>query len=161
MSDPRDLIDAFYRAFASKDGEAMAACYHPEARFSDPVFVDLDATEAGGMWRMFCERGGDLRVEHDGVWTDGDRGGARWQAWYTFSATGRPVHNEIDATFRFADGKFIAHHDEFSFWRWSKQALGAPGLLLGWTPFVRSKVQKLARRGLNAFLAERPPPHGT
>ena len=31
-----DLIERFYAAFAARDGGAMAACYAPDARFSDP-----------------------------------------------------------------------------------------------------------------------------
>lgn len=133
----------------------MAACYHPEARFSDPVFVDLDSAQVQGMWKMLCERGTDLRVEHGNVWVDAERGGARWQAWYTFSATGRKVHNQIEAAFGFADGKIIEHVDTFSFWRWSRQALGVPGVLLGWTPLLRAKVQRTARAGLDDFMKRR------
>ena len=35
------LIDRFYEAFGRRDHETMAACYAPDARFSDPVFQDL------------------------------------------------------------------------------------------------------------------------
>jgi len=33
-----ELIQRFYAAFDRRDGDAMAACYAPGARFSDPVF---------------------------------------------------------------------------------------------------------------------------
>jgi ketosteroid isomerase-like protein len=36
-----ELIERFYAAFGRKDGDAMAACYAPDARFSDPVFGEL------------------------------------------------------------------------------------------------------------------------
>lgn len=151
MSDARALIDDFYSAFARRDGRAMADCYHPEASFTDPVFPDLGAEEVRAMWRMLCERGKDLQVEHRDAWVEGDQGGAQWDARYTFSATGRPVHNRVVASFRFADGKIIEHRDAFSFWRWSRQALGLPGALLGWTPLIRTKVRKLARAGLDEY----------
>ncbi len=32
-------------------------------------------------------------------------------------------------------------------------ALGAPGLLLGWTPFLRAKVRRQASAGLRKYLA--------
>ena len=42
MAHPNDeLIQRFYSAFARGDGDTMAACYTPDARFSDPVFTDL------------------------------------------------------------------------------------------------------------------------
>ena len=50
----------------------------------------------------------------------------------------------------------VDHVDEFSFWKWSRQALGTKGLLLGWTPFVRRTVRTKARAGLDEFLAARP-----
>ena len=41
-----------YDALARKDGKAMAACYAPGVRFSDPVFPDLEGEEAADMWRL-------------------------------------------------------------------------------------------------------------
>jgi len=146
----QDLIVDFYTAFQQRDGQRMSACYHPQARFSDPVFT-LDAAGAGNMWTMFCEGSQDLAVTFGDVRAEGDHGQAHWEAEYTFANTGRPVHNRIDADFRFRDGKIIEHRDSFSFWAWSRMALGAPGLLLGWTPFLRKKVQRMARARLEAF----------
>jgi hypothetical protein len=61
--------------------------------------------------------------------------------------------NDVHASFRFADGLIIEHRDEFDFYRWARQALGPMGLLLGWTPVVRSAVRRRARAGLDEFLA--------
>jgi ketosteroid isomerase-like protein len=149
-----ELIQSFYGAFGRHDGQAMAACYASDARFSDPVFTDLKGREPGAMWRMLTERAEDLEislVEHEA----GDAtGSAHWLADYTFAQTGRKVHNDIHASFRFADGLIAEHHDTFSFYAWARQALGLPGTLLGWTPIVRGKVQGQARRGLDEFLAQ-------
>jgi ketosteroid isomerase-like protein len=152
MSNHAQLIEQFYSAFAKQDAEGMIACYHAQVRFSDPVFVDLDAREAAGMWRMLCERAQAFSLEFSDVRAEGESGSAHWEARYLFSATGRSVHNVIDAAFRFADGKIIEHRDEFDFHRWSKQALGTPGLLLGWTPLLRNKVRAQARKGLEHYL---------
>jgi ketosteroid isomerase-like protein len=138
------LIDQFYEAFAKGDHATMASCYHDEASFSDPVFVDLDATGVRGMWRMLCERATDLEIIHSDVHADDSSGRAHWDAHYTFAATKRKVHNRIDASFKFRDGKIIEHRDHFDFWAWSRMAIGPMGLLLGWSPFVRYKVRGLA-----------------
>jgi ketosteroid isomerase-like protein len=156
MSNHAQLIEQFYSAFAKQDAEGMIACYHAQVRFSDPVFVDLDAREAAGMWRMLCERAQAFSLEFSDVRAEGESGSAHWEARYLFSATGRSVHNVIDAAFRFADGKIIEHRDEFDFHRWSKQALGTPGLLLGWTPLLRNKVRAQARKGLEHYLRKHP-----
>lgn len=151
----RALIERFYTAFSKRDAEGMVACYHPQASFSDPAFVDLDARELAGMWRMLVERGKDLRLEFSAVQAEGEGGSAHWEAWYTFSATGRKVHNVIDAEFRFADDLIIEHRDRFDFHRWARQALGPAGLLLGWTSMLQNKVRAQARAGLEAYLAKR------
>jgi ketosteroid isomerase-like protein len=152
--DQADLatIDRFYTAFAARDGRAMSACYAPGATFTDPVFGTLDAADAGAMWRMLTGRAEDLRVEVPDKHAEDGTGSARWIARYTFTQTGRPVVNDVHARFRFADGGLIAEHvDEFSFWRWSRQALGPAGVALGWTPILRRKVGSGARESLSAF----------
>lgn len=148
-----DLIQRFYGAFAQLDGDAMAACYTPTAHFSDPVFTDLRDEEPGAMWRMLTGRAQDLKVtlaEHE---ADDERGSAHWLADYTFR-TGRKVHNDVRAELRFQGGLIAEHRDSFSFYAWSRQALGPIGLALGWTPIVRGKVQREARSGLDEFLAQ-------
>jgi ketosteroid isomerase-like protein len=145
------LIERFYRAFGERDGEAMAACYAPGIHFSDPVFPDLRGERAGAMWRMLTSQARDLRIELLEHAAEGDRGTARWRAHYTFTQTGRPVVNDVRASFRFADGLIVEHADDFDFHRWSRQALGLSGLLLGWTPIVRNAVRRRAAASLEEF----------
>jgi ketosteroid isomerase-like protein len=147
------LIARFYTAFAERDGAAMAACYVRDAHFSDPVFTDLVGPEPGAMWRMLTSRGEDLEVELVDHAASEDSGTAHWIATYTFTQTGRHVVNDVHAHFRFRDGLISDHMDDFNFYKWSKQALGTPGLLLGWTPIIHGAVKKKARAGLDEFLA--------
>jgi uncharacterized protein len=153
------LIERFYAAFAARDGAAMAACYAPDVTFSDPVFTNLRGPEAGGMWRMLTGRATDLRIELLEHEATENTGSAQWRAHYTFTQTGRPVTNDVRASFRFRDGLIADHRDDFSFHRWSRQALGAPGLLLGWTPLLRSSVGRRARAGLEEFMGEEQASH--
>lgn len=152
MHPNEELLNRFYTAFQKRDGAAMAACYHPDVQFSDPVFPDLRGSRAGGMWKMLCKKGTDLKLEFRDVQADDAAGRAHWEAWYSFSATGRPVHNVIDASFEFRDGKIVRHTDRFSFHRWAGQALGPAGTLLGWTPLLRNKVRAMAAKNLDGFL---------
>lgn len=150
MADNARLIRELYEAMDRHDGDAMAKLYAPDGRFRDPAFGELTGAEAGDMWRMLTGRSEDLRVELAEHEADGDTGTARWIATYTFR-TGRPVTNDIRAEFRFRDGKITEHRDSFSFWRWSRQALGPVGLALGWTPLLRAAVRKRARADLADF----------
>jgi ketosteroid isomerase-like protein len=149
------LVDHFYGAFARRDAETMVSCYHPEIWFSDPVFQELRGPHAGNMWRMLCERAPTLVVEHSGVSADDTTGKAHWEAHYDFTATGRKVHNVIDARFEFKDGKIIRHADTFDLWKWAGMALGPKGKLLGWAPPVQNAIRKQAMKGLDAFEAKR------
>ena len=147
----QELIERFYAAFDRNDGDEMAACYHPDARFSDPAFGELRGRQVGEMWRMLTGRAEDLTVEL----REHDHSSARWIARYTFGRTNRKVVNDVRATFAFRDGLIAEHDDRFSFWRWSRQALGPAGLLLGWTPVLRAKVRSQARADLDRFSAAR------
>jgi ketosteroid isomerase-like protein len=102
------------------------------------------------MWVMLTGRAQDLEIELADHEADAQQGSARWLADYTFTATGRRVHNDVRARFRFRDGLIAEHHDAFSFHAWSRQALGPAGLVLGWTPVLRAKVRGQARAGLAA-----------
>jgi ketosteroid isomerase-like protein len=150
------LIDDFYDAFDKHDGERMTACYAPDAQFSDPVFQGLRGEEPGAMWRMLTGQAKDLSVELVERDAGDEHGSAHWRATYTFTRTGRPVANDVRARFRFADGLIAEHTDEFGFHRWARQALGPPGLLLGWTPIVRSATRRQARASLDEFMARQP-----
>ena len=155
MDQPAEVIRRFYDAFQRRDHAAMAACYAPDATFSDPVFPALRGPAVGAMWRMLCERGTDLRIEATDIEGDSARGSARWEAWYTFSATGRPVHNMIRASFSFQDGLIQSHTDAFDLYRWARQALGLKGLLFGWSPPVQGAIRAQAARALDAFVRKR------
>jgi hypothetical protein len=149
------LITSFYAAFDARDGDTMARSYGPGAKFSDPVFPDLTGDEPGMMWKMLTERADDLSVELAEREASEQSGTARWIATYTFTQTGRKVVNDVRAHFRFEDGLIAEHMDDFSFYAWSRQALGVSGLLLGWTPILRGAVQKKARAGLDEYIAGR------
>ncbi len=109
------------------------------------------------MWRMLCAGGRDLTLEFSAVSADARTGSAHWDARYTFAATGRKVLNRIDASFEFRDGLIVRHVDRFDFWRWSRQALGVPGWLLGWSGFLRRKVRQRAAAGLATFMRNATP----
>ena len=152
MHPNEQLISDFYRAFQAKDFKSMQRCYRDDASFSDPVFLNLSASEVRAMWQMLISASNDLKIEFSEVSADDRVGRCTWQAWYTFSSTGNKVHNVIQADFSFREGKILSHIEKFDFWRWSKMALGTPGLLLGWTPFILNKVRKTARKRLESFM---------
>lgn len=121
----------------------MVSHYGPEIIFQDPAFGELKGEDARNMWRMLIERSkGSLKITFNSVKADDRTGKANWIAEYTFAQTGRHVINKIAAEFEFQNGKIIRHTDYFDLWKWSRQALGWKGYLLGWTSFMQKKIQK-------------------
>lgn len=145
----------FYRALQERDYATIRVCYHPEVRYHDPVFT-LRGLEVPAMWHMLGERGKDMRFEWQIQSATSASAEGHWEPIYTFGGSGRRVHNVIDTRVAFRDSQIIEHVDSFGFWRWARQALGLPGLLLGWTPLLPPKVQATARKGLAAFIAQHP-----
>ena len=154
MLDNEKLIQKFYSAFQSKDYVTMQGLYHPQGHFSDPVFTSLNSAEVKAMWQMLISRGKDLRVDFNNIKADDKQGSCHWEAWYTFSSTGKKVHNIIDASFEFSDGLILKHRDVFDFWRWSRQSLGIAGVLLGWSPLLKDKIRATAAAGLRKFMQQ-------
>lgn len=154
MNANEKLLTDFYQAFQKRDFATVQSFYADSAKFSDPVFVGLNAEEVKAMWEMLFKRGKDLEFEFSNVRADDQTGSADLQARYTFSATGRKVTNRIHAEIEFENGKIVKHTDWFSFYNWARQALGPVGLLLGWTPMIRNKVRKTARKSLAEFMAK-------
>jgi ketosteroid isomerase-like protein len=147
----RATIERLYEAFGQRNGAAMTACYAPGAHFRDPAFGDLEGDEVGAMWRMLTGRATDLEIELREHEAGEETGSAHWIARYTFS-TGRPVVNDIQARFRFADdGRIADHVDEFDFRNWAKQALGPSGHLVAVLPPLRAKARAKALEQLAAY----------
>lgn len=154
----RKTIERLYNAFANLDGAAMEKCYAENARFEDEVFTLAGRRQIGGMWRMLCEnarmRGiANWSLEVADIRTSAAKGRAHWEADYLFGPRNRKVHNSVDAKFDFDDeGLILRHRDRFDFWRWSRQALGVQGLLLGWSPRVRERVRLQAGQQLQRYM---------
>ena len=152
MNPNENLITKFYTAFANADYKTMSECYHPKIHFIDPAFGLLKEEQVSAMWQMLLLRSkGNLKIEFSNVKADDFTGSANWVATYNFSKTNRNVINKISAEFIFQDGLIIKHTDNFDVWKWSKQAFGFKGLLLGWTGFFQDKVKEQALLSLKKF----------
>lgn len=152
----KTTMNSFYSAFQEHDARKMGECYHPKVTFSDPVFKNLNAEETKAMWAMLIDTAKEnLKIDYHSVIADKQSGECIWEAFYPFSKTGNEVHNIIHTKMKFQDGLIIEHHDHFNFWRWSSMALGTAGLILGWTPFLKSKVRNMAMRSLKKYMIEK------
>ncbi len=153
MISNEQLISNFYTAFKSLDAAGMNACYSNEIVFFDPVFELLQANQAKAMWRMLCKNAKDFSLNYDNIKDMGDDYyTCDWVASYTFSQTGRRVVNNVKAHMKMHDGKIVEHSDGFSLHKWSSQALGFSGWLLGWNSFFQRKIKNASRKKLLAYI---------
>lgn len=150
-------IDRLYAALNAGDGEAMAACYTDDSVFEDPAFGRLAGGSGQDMWRMLTARAGDLHVEvvDRSATEDATAGTAHWVADYTFTQTGRKVHNDVKAAFVFRDGLIAEHRDDFDLRSWAGQALGPVGSLIGLTPLLGPLIRRRTNAQLKTFRAAR------
>ena len=152
MSQNEQLIKKFYDCFAEKDWRGMAACYDEDIFFYDPVFLNLEGAQVRAMWEMLLRNAKDLTLSVSHIVAEDEYGTCLWEASYTFTATGRHVVNKGKAHMKMVGGKITEHSDQFSFWNWSRQALGVKGLLLGGTTFLQNRVRGQAWKNLERFM---------
>jgi len=150
------VITKFYTAFQQLDWQGMNSCYSEDIIFNDPVFGILEGDEARAMWEMLCKNAKDFSLTFTNIQLlDEEYATCNWTARYTFSKTGKKVVNYIKAFMKLRDGKIIEHSDAFKISKWAAQALGVPGVLLGWTGFMKRKIQKNARKNLISFIEKK------
>jgi ketosteroid isomerase-like protein len=156
MNANEELISGFYAAFQQLDHQKMNARYSDDIVFFDPAFGLLEGGEAKAMWEMLCTNAKDFSLTYGNIQQlDEAYYTCDWVASYTFSKTGRRVVNAVKAHMKLLDGQIIEHSDAFSLHRWSKQALGFSGWLLGWNKFFQQKIKNNARRNLLHFIRQK------
>ena len=156
MANNEELINKFYTAFGKLDAATMNSCYSDDIVFFDPAFGLLRGAEARAMWQMLCKNAKDFSLTYGNIiHLDEEFSTCDWVATYTFSKTGKKVVNKIRANMKFAEGKIIEHSDAFSLHKWSAQALGFSGWLLGWNKFFQNKIKNTAKKNLLKFMEQK------
>lgn len=156
MPNNAEIITTFYTAFSRRDHVTMNSCYSEDIVFSDPAFGLLRGDEVGYMWEMLCTNARDFSLTFSNIQLlDEEYATCEWVATYTFSKTGRRVVNHIKAFMKLHDGKISEHSDAFKLSKWAAQALGWKGVLFGWMGWMKSKIQKNARKNLVAFIEKK------
>jgi hypothetical protein len=149
--DHKELIHKFYTALSKGDSKEMTACYHENITFQDPVFGVLKGKRARSMWEMLLSnKNSNAIFTFDNIEATAEIGQASWMAEYFYGK--RKVINKVKADFKFKDGKIIEHTDTFDLWKWTQQALGITGYLIGWTPFIKRKMNKTVNKKLDGFI---------
>ena len=156
MNGNQQVIERFYTAFQQLDYAAMQSCYSDDILFNDPAFGILQGNDAKGMWAMLCKNAKNFSLSFSNIQLlDEEYATCNWVATYTFSKTGRKVINNIKAHMRLQNGKIIEHADQFDIWKWSRQALGLAGWLLGWSGYMKNKIRVNAHKSLEKFIGSK------
>ncbi|MEI6864523.1 hypothetical protein [Flavicella sp.] len=94
----------------------------------------------------------DTIINFDNIQATPENGKVNWVAEYLYGNKKRKVVNLVSANFKFKDNKIIEHFDTFDLWKWSRQAFGIQGFLIGWTTSMKNKIQLTANKKLNEFI---------
>lgn len=152
----QELIEKFYTSFSDGNAKEMTACYHENIVFQDPVFGRLEGEKAYKMWEMLLsKKNKSTKITFDNIQANIEKGSAHWTAIYNYGEKKRKVINIVSAQFKFKDGKIIEHIDSFDLWKWTQQALGTIGYLLGWASFMKNKIQKTTKTQLDEFISKK------
>lgn len=148
-----ELIKKFYTSFSDGNIKGMIACYHKDITFQDPAFGRLKGERAVKMWQMLLsQKKANTKITFNNIQASSKNGKANWTAEYIYEK--RKVINKVSAEFKFKDGKIIEHIDTFDLWKWTKQAMGITGYLIGWTSFIKSKIQSTTNQKLDTFIKQ-------
>ena len=152
----QELIAQFYTSFSNGKVKEMTECYHENIVFQDPVFGRLEGEKAFKMWEMLLsKKNKSTKISFNNIQTNSKNGSAHWTAEYTYGKANRKVINKVSAQFKFKDGKIIEHIDRFNLWKWTQQALGIIGYLIGWSPFMKNKIQRTTKKQLDDFISQK------
>jgi hypothetical protein len=155
MTAEQQLISTFYEQFRQGNWRGMLECYHDDVLFYDPVFESLEGPKVRAMWEMLLSGSREIGISIGNIEGADGYGSCEWIATYNFPPTGRKVINKVKAHFFISDGKIAEHHDDFSLWKWSSQALGMRGLLFGWTSTLQQRLRHKVRSRLEHFIASK------
>lgn len=147
------LIEKFFEAFKKLDANAMNACYADDIGFYDPMFDLLKGEQVKAMWQMLCKNASNFSLTYthitdlgDGYYT------CNWEATYLYSITKRKVVNTAKAFFKIENEQIQEHSDAWSLHKWSGQALGYSGKLLGWMGLFRNRIKNTAKKKLLQYI---------
>ena len=126
----RKVATDFFAAFARRDAAGMAAAYHPNVKFSDPLFGKLRGRHmVMEMWNTILPAANPqtFRIEPkilgapvrkaDGAYEVK----VHWDAAYDLGK--RHVDNHSDTTLTIKNGKIVTQRDSWDLDKWTKQAL--------------------------------------
>ena len=148
------VVTRFFEAFARRDAAAMAACYHPMASYSSPVFPDLRGVLPGAMWALALSDAQALQLQWSVAFADARKAQVTWRA--SWRGGRRLRRLEAASTIAVWDGGIVRQVDEFRFARWAAQALGVWSWPLAWLAPFQRRVRQRARAALEAFMGAQP-----
>ena len=152
MNYNESILFKFFKAFENVNTIEMCACYHPKIQFNNPIFGSLTTNEVCDMWQMLMDSSvKNLKINFSEIQANEYSGTVQWIAKYNFGKKNRKIIHKIQGQFTFKEGFIIKHTDNFDFWKWSMQAYGWKGYLLGWTGFFQKKIQQNAIQSLKAY----------
>lgn len=129
----------------------MLDYYHKNVVYDDVGFGKQKGENAKAVWQFLIENvDKNAVITFSNIQTFATTGQVNWSTTYYFGK--RKIKNNITATFRFQDDKIIYHKDDYSLWKWSQQAFGILGYLIGWSPVFHWLIRWQMQQNLRTFI---------
>jgi ketosteroid isomerase-like protein len=150
------LLTTLFQCLNAHDHMGAAECYHDEATFRDIAFTLKGKRQIHAMWDMACsvnKKGipSDIKATVQQLSANDATGKVLVDFDYTFRDTGRKVHNPVESTYHFRDGKIIQQTDKADAANWARQAFG------GFNGWVAGRFDRIRRnKAMDKLKAERP-----
>lgn len=153
MDVKQELVASFYGAFSRLDYEQMMDCYADDIIYNDPLVGLIERGEVKAYWKMICANAKALSLKtYDFEEIDDEYVTSRYQVEYYLEATGKKVRYAAKSFMRIAEGKIVEHSDGFRLSTFLGNTYGLAGQLLGWTGYLKKKVQHRYRLLLDQYL---------
>lgn len=146
-----EKVREFYEALNNGDYKFIRELYHKDATYEDPIF-SFTGKEIHALWYTSTRPEMKLKAECHSITENGNVVHTKWTFSYDLVAVKKRVVLEEEGTFIFEGDRVISHSDEYSFYDWATCAFGPIGRIIAWSKWMRSRVQKQARKSVLANL---------
>jgi hypothetical protein len=142
------LVEQLFKAFQSKDTDAIFATYAADCQFDHPLIGRLSKNEFSMAIRAFMRATPDYELAFQINHTDAKRVDVEWTITHIFHLTAKVIKQHGTTTCFLSNNRIVQQIDKFDRRAWSRQAMGMTGLVLSFVPGWRSFIERELRRAL-------------
>jgi hypothetical protein len=142
------IIDRLFKAFQSKDADAILAAYSAKCQFNHPLIGCMSKDEFSKAVQIFIRETPDYELAFQINHVSAKRVEVEWTMTHIFHLTGRIIKQNGKTTCFLSANSVVRQIDQFDRRIWSRQAMGVTGLVLSFVPGWKSFIERELRNTL-------------